>query len=244
MSDTLPGDDRLPRYRRVFDALLDSVVAGCWQPGDRLPSEQSLAEQYGVAPGTVRQAISNLVNDGVLERRQGRGTFVRQPNFTSAMFRFFRFESAGGEALYPSARILSCVRMPPPPAVAEQLGISGRASAIHLSRLRLIGEAPVLAESIWLPYSLFKPLLKVAPDDWGPLLYPLYQEQCGQVIAHAEETLTFGWCDPETADLLNVAPKTPAIIIERLAGGYDGTPLEWRRTLGRAEKFRYRTEIR
>lgn len=244
MDAVLPGDVHLPMYRRLKDVLLDAIMQGDWGPGDRLPSEQQLAKLYCVAPGTARQAITQLVGDGILERQQGRGTFVRQPTFASSLFRFFRFEGLSGDALYPEARILRRERELPTRVVAEQLHLSARASAISISRLRLIHQSPVLAEEIWLPYQLFKAFLGIPHADIGPLLYPAYQRVCGQVVAQAEETLTVESCDEAGAQLLNLQLGTPVIVIERLARGYDGTPLEWRRTFGRADKFRYRTDIK
>ncbi len=81
---TLRGDERLPRYQRVADQLRQEIADGVRRPGDRMPSENLLADQYALAPGTIRQAVTQLVSEGVLERFQGKGTCVRRPSFDQA----------------------------------------------------------------------------------------------------------------------------------------------------------------
>jgi GntR family transcriptional regulator len=110
--------------------------------------------------------------------------------------------------------------------------------------LRLLEVQPVLAEEIWLPRSRFQPLLETDLSLKGPLLYPIYENLCGQVVAYAEETLTAESVNDVHARLLQVPINSPVVVIERLARDYAGTPLEWRRSRGHAEHFRYSVDIR
>jgi GntR family transcriptional regulator len=131
-----------------------------------------------------------------------------------------------------------------PSAVASALRIPPGAEVIHLSRLRVLDGTPLLAESIWLPRDKFENLLAIDTSEFGDLLYPLYEERCGQVIASAEEDLTAEPVDDVYARLLQLKRGAPVIVVERLALGYDRQPLEWRRSRGPADKFRYHVEIR
>ena len=242
--DRLGGDERLPRYQRLADHLREEIGKGAWRPGDRMPSESELAEMFAIAPGTTRQAITQLVNDGVLERFQGKGTFVRRPRFDHWLFRFFRFRGKTGESVVPESRILKKSVEPMPSFVAMRLNVAAASEAICISRLRLIDTMPVLIEEIWLPLPAFDALREVEIPDGEPLLYPLYDELCGHVVTNAEEELTAEAATTEHAKPLKVKRGDPLIVIERLARGYDGTPLEWRRSRGRADHFHYHTEIR
>ena len=239
----LIGDDRLPLYQRLADALRKEIVDGERKPGDPLPSENMLAADYALSAGTVRQALKELEREGILERFHGKGTFVKRPNFDRSLFRFFRFRSATGEVVIPESRILRRVIEPAPSHVARQLSLSDGADVISMSRLRLIDDVPVLAEEIWLPLEPFSPLMDIPNNEIGTLLYPVYDQVCNQLIAKAEESLTAELSKPETARLLRLSAPAPLIVVERLAKDYSGRPLEWRRSRGRANQFHYQTEI-
>ncbi len=241
---TLRGDERLPRYQRVADQLRQEIADGMRRPGDRMPSENVLADQYSLAPGTIRQAVTQLVSEGVLERFQGKGTFVRRPSFDQSLFRFFRFLGRPGERVVPEGRILRRAVESAPEHVSLRLELEKDAPAICINRLRLLQKQPVLLEEIWLSLSEYEPILQIDEKKLGPLLYPIYDELCGKTVANAEEELSVKAAEEETAGILNIAQGDPVIVIERLARGFDGAPLEWRRSVGRADQFRYQIEIR
>lgn len=240
----LKGDARLPRYQRLAEALRDEVVSRRWRSGEQIPSENVIAEQYGVAPGTARQALAQLVDEGLLERQHGRGTFVRRPSFDQSLFRFFRFSNEAGERVVPESRIVQREVMSAPSEVSRQLQLAEGAEVIFMNRLRLIDGVPILAEQIWLPAARFAPFMALDTAEIGPLLYPVYDSECGEVVARADESLTVEMVTPPYARILHVEENTPLIVIDRLARGFDGSPIEWRRSRGPAAQFKYQTEIR
>jgi GntR family transcriptional regulator len=242
--ESMHADDRLLRYQRLRDEMVALVAARHWRPGEAIPTEQALAKSYDVAVGTVRKAVDLLVAEGLLERFQGRGTFVRRASFDSSLFRFFRFQTRQGERRIPESRILRREVVEAPSAVAATLQIPNGAKVIQMSRLRLIDGVPMLAEEIWLPFDRFAAFAQLELTEIGDLLYPVYESQCNQVIASATETLTVEAIGPLHARLLRIEPGTPAVVIERLAYGYDRQPLEWRRSRGPASEFIYQAEIR
>lgn len=242
--NALSSDVRLPLYQRLRDHLAEQIANNRWRPGEAIPTEAALSAEYQLSTGTVRKAVDALVSEGILERQQGRGTFIRRPQFQSSLFRFFRFQTAAGERRVPESRILSIEPVTAPSAVAQALGLPLDAPVIRIVRVRLLDVQPVLAEEIWLPGNRFQPLLEIDLSSKGPLLYPIYEEVCGQVVASAEETLTAESVNDVHARLLQVPVNSPVVVIERLARDYAGTPLEWRRSRGHAEHFRYRVDIR
>ncbi len=242
--NSLSSDARLPLYQRLRDQLAEQIANNRWRPGEAIPTEAALSAEYQLSTGTVRKAIDALVNEGILERQQGRGTFIRRAQFQSSLFRFFRFQTVSGERQVPESRILSIEPVAAPSAVAQALGLPADALVIRIVRVRLLDVKPVLAEEIWLPRQRFQALLEIDLSREGPLLYPIYEEVCGQVVASAEETLTAESVNDVHARLLQVAVNSPVIVIERLARDYAGSPLEWRRSRGHAEHFRYRVDIR
>lgn len=237
-------DHRLPLYQRLRDVFRSEIARGTWTPDRPVPTEEDLAARFGVAVGTVRKAFEGLVASGDLERRPGRGTFVRRAEFRNALARFFRVTDTAGHPLQPSARILDRRDAAADGPIAERLGVPVRTRTLKLFRLRLVDGGPILAEEIALPYARFAALAALPTDEFGDLLYPLYERVCGHVIARAREQITFGAAPAHVAAALQIAPGSPVAIIERVACGYDGKPLEYRRSYGPAERFSYAIDIR
>lgn len=237
-------DLRLPLYQRLRDDIARQIARNVWRSGEPIPTEAELSASHGVAVGTVRKAIDLLVADGLVERQQGRGTFVRRPRFDRSLFRFFRHLAPDGRQVVPEGRILSRGTRPAPLPVRDALGLGSRAQAIHLARTRLLNGRAILSEEIWLPSDRFAPVLAAPLEEIGDLLYPAYERLCGEIVARAEETLTVEAARSDDTRDLGLAEGSPVVVVERLAFGFDSRPIEWRRTRGSATDFRYQIEIR
>lgn len=241
-ADLARTDPRLPLHARLREVLAERIRSGEWSPDQPLPAESVLVEHYGVSLGTMRRVFRDLVDEGLLERRQGTGTFVRRASLDASLFRFFRFGTAGSG--FPQSRILSAARQVSTLAIASALRITVGSEVLHLHRLRLYDEQPVLVEDIWLPLPLFEPLERIGTDDLGDLLYPTYERCCGQIVAAATEELTIETATAADALLLGCGRGEPVAIVERVARSHDAKPLEYRRSRGLARTFRYRIDIR
>lgn len=240
---TLGYDERLPLYQRLREEMLAKIAAGEWSPGAPIPTEAELTRHYGVAIGTVRKAVDTLVSEGLLLRSQGRGTYVRRPNFDASLARFFRQVNASGTREIPSSRILSKSLQQPSQPVASALQLGEGEEVVHMERLRMVEGRTLFHEEIWLPATRFAALMELDSERFGELLYPLYEKQCGQCIASARETLTVGAADSSMAGHLSIAQGAPMVTIERTALGYDRSPLEYRLSRAAAEGFRYQIDI-
>lgn len=243
--DAAPRPDlRLPLYQRLRDDIAHQIARNVWRSGEPIPTEAELAATHRVAVGTVRKAIDLLVADGLVERQQGRGTFVRRPRFDRSLFRFFRHLGPDGTQAIPEGRIVERDVRPAPSSVRDALGLESRRDAIRLIRTRHLGGRPILSEEIWLPAGRFGPILEEPLTEIGDLLYPAYERLCGEIVARAEETLTIGSAGAADAASLEIAEGAPVVVIERLAFGFDNRPVEWRLTRGAASEFRYHIDIR
>ena len=236
-------DQRLPLYARLRDVLTRRIASGEWSPDAPLPSESALATAYGVSVGTMRKAMQQLVDDGLLERRQGSGTFVHRAKLDRSLFRFFRYSGSGPSTAIPQSRILRREVSKAATFPQADLGLDPAEEIIRIDRLRLWDDKPFLFEEIALPLELFKPILDVPVERIGPLLYPFYEEACGHIVASAEEILAVSEADAATARILRCRAGAPIVIIDRLARAHDRAPLEWRRTRGRGDQFSYRVVI-
>ena len=158
----------MSRYGRLAALLRSRIVDGEWAAGAALPSETALAREHGVALGTLRQALGVLVDEGLLERVHGSGTFVRGGIGGASMLRFFRFRGEGaGAGEVPRSDILQRRVEPAAAAQAAALGLAEAAPLLALRRLRSLAGIPRLVERIWLPLPLFEPLVELPAGDWA-----------------------------------------------------------------------------
>ena len=238
------SDSRLPIYQRLKDDFVQRITRGAWQPDLPVPSEMQLAAELGVSPGTVRKAIEALVQDGFLFRYQGKGTFVRRSDFGNALARFFRHTDSSGRLVQPRGRMIEVKEVPGLPVMSELLGLDRSAPLLRLRRLRLVGDMPKLYEEIFVDKEKFALLAALPLEAFGDLLYPLYEEVCGHRVFRATETIHFDKASSQAATHLGTTCGEAVVVIDRLAIGFDGQPLEWRCSSGLANQFSYSVELR
>lgn len=230
-------DSGRARYALLAQALRRRIQGGEWVPGVALPSEQSLAQESQVALGTMRRALQVLVDEGLIERVHGRGTFVREGLSGASMLRFFRFDARNGSV--PRSTILSARRAVPPADVLRLLGRPAADQALQLTRLRSIDDAPRLLETIWLPLPEFAALADDDSNGWGDLLYPMYAQRCGVRIHRAVDSIGFGRLSAVQARRLDLAAGHPCAVVHRTAYDIAGRCVEVRVTRGDAHVFHY-----
>lgn len=235
------GDPGLPLHRRLAEAIATSIRSGELDPSTPLPSEKDIARDCDVALGTVRQAMSLLREAGLIERRQGRGTFVKRADFSRSLLRFFRH--GGDGSAIPEGTILSSASTTADAATAEALDLTPGDPVLQLERVRSLDGRPVVHEVLWLPLPAFAALADVATGDYPDLLYPFYEERCGVMVARAAEELQLAEATARDVELLACPDGTPIIAIERVAHDISGRPVERRLSRGDARTFRYRVEI-
>lgn len=234
-------DARLPAYARLRDTLTARIAAGDWTPDQPIPSEARLAREFDVSVGTVRKAVDGLVSEGLLERRQGSGTFLRAPSFNATLFRFFPMRDSDGAPLsIPQSRMILRSVAKAPAEAAEALDTH---DVIKIVRLRSLSEVPVLFEEIYIPRARFAGFEDLPDAAFGPLLYPTYFEHFGVLVKRATDEVSFGRASDAVAQQLRIETGDPLAVIRRTAFDVEDRPVEWRIASGSAEGFRYRSEI-
>ena len=232
---------KLPRYEQVRWQIQKLLVQSKWTVEEPIPSEQELASMYSVSVGTVRKAVECLVEDGLLVKVQGRGTFLRQPNFDSSLMRFFRMRNQFGEDVQPIGEIKKLAVIDAVPVINQKLQLDENEALIYIERVRLNANVVVLSEKIWLSAQLFSALKDIAFKDFANLLYPFYYEKCGQFVSSAVEQLSFkkNLQDPYLANQMS----DPLVQVCRIAKNIQGQAIEYRESLGFAENFHYEIAI-
>ncbi len=213
---------------QIKDLLVARVTAGEWVPGDIIPSENQLAQQLNVSQGTVRKAITELVETNVLVRKQGRGTFVAAHDDARALFHFFNIVSDNGVKILPECETLHCQRKRASRQEAAKLDMSTGDRVICIERIRKLDNLPTIIETVTLPANLFGDLGKRQASNLPNTLYELYETSFGITIHRAEEQLRAIAASDDDASLLGIEPGTPVLEVERTALTLDGSPVELR----------------
>ena len=243
---TVLGDHTLgqSRYGKLAQAMRDRVLHGEWLPGDVIPAESALAQSYGVALGTMRQALSLLVEDGVLQRRHGKGTFVTTGVDGASMMRFFRFRGVDDDShLIPQSSILTTRLRHATEQEAHVFELQPKAQVLHVERLRSVNHEPCLLETIMLPLPLFGALAESNSDNWDDLMYPMYQQRCGVLVHKTQDSLSFSQLNATQAKRLKLAASHPCVLVERQAFDIAGRCVEIRTTRGDAYSFKYTAQV-
>ena len=235
--------NKTPLYAQVVEAIKHKISSNQWTLGMMISSENELAKEFNVSVGTVKKALGILVQNGVLYRRQGRGTFVASPDFSKSFSRFFRYgQVKNGEQEIPASTFLSLDIIPADSTISQQLQIKFGSDIIMMKRIRSLQNTPFCVEEIYLPYQRFAGLEKM--DLSQALLYPIYNQEFSTPIFWADEFLQPEVASSEVANHLNIEPNSPVMCVERTAYTYEDIPVEWRRSVGRGDSFRYHIVIR
>ena len=231
-----------PLYLQVKESLVRRLIDGSWQPGQIIPSEMELARELGVSQGTVRKALDTMTAENLLIRRQGRGTFVAEPEEGRLLFQFFRLMPDNGEQSFPSSRILSSKRDKADRHEKEALALAHGASVWRIERIRMFGNDPLLIETISLPAARFPGFeaIEEIPNN----VYRLYSQRWGITIGAASEKLKAISADLRDARHLGCRPGMPLLHISRVAFDLEQNPVELRVSRCLTEKTHYRSELR
>ena len=229
-------------YQALASAFRGKVEAGVWPIGETIPSEASLSKEYGVAVGTIRQAIAELAEEGVLIKRHGKSTMVSSGLNGQSMLRFFRYQLDGQEQLAPQAKVLDLKEIVLDKEIAKITGWNCKL-LLKIHRLRFIDDKPLLYETIYLPLPKFKKLSNVRLKDFADLFYPLYAKSCGVAVIKTKDQVRFELMKKTDAKALAMKEGHPAVRVNRIAFDLTGKPVEFRSSVGDAMAFQYSAEV-
>lgn len=242
MSDMVGSFAYRPLYVQVKDKLKQRLIDGTWLPGQMIPSEMDLAREIGVSQGTVRKALDAITAENLLVRRQGRGTYVAEPEDSRILFRYFRLQPKSGDHQFPQSHFGSWALHHANRLECESLDIPPKSQVWRIERERHISDKPLLVETLSLPASRFTGFetLKEIPNN----VYRLYSDIWGITIARAAERLTAVAADKKDATALGCQVGTPLLRIERIAYDLEDTPVELRVSRCLTDNAHYLSDLR
>ena len=235
-------DSVVPLYHQIYLVLRDRCVADC-DGATPLPGELDLARQYKVSRITMRKALDQLVQEGLVTRRRGAGTFVNpevarqtQDQRRSAGL----LENIISSALDTSVRVISLEQVAPPPDVAAGLGLAAEERAVRAVRVRSVDDGPVSHITTFVPVAIGERLHADALAA-RPML-TLLEEQ-GVKVGHAHQTISARLADTHVASLLAVPVGAPLLAVKRLVLDVGGRPVQWLQGLYRPDRYEYRMDL-
>ncbi len=226
----------LPRYYQLKEIMREKIRSGEWKPGDLIPSERELGEQYGISRMTARQAITELVNEGLFYREQGKGTFVSRHKITQQLINLTGFtEDMKARGQRPGSRVISAQMIPADEVLAERLRIKPGQMVFCLQRLRLADDEPLAIEISNLSFMGCERLLE--EDLEKNSLYRLLEDKYGQPLLEAEQELEAGLMGPDEAQLLQVSTGSAALFIRRTTYTERDHPIEYAKSVYCGNKY-------
>lgn len=226
----------LPYYVQLADVLRDNIAQGHWQPGEALPAESDLGAFFGISRTVVRQALDELVAEGLVHKEKGRGTFVSKPKIADLVvheLRGFADEMAQrGRSV--ETEILEQRMMPVPPQVAPDLQVSMRSEVVHLERVRRVDGEPIVRVDTYLPAPRFAPLAEMDLTDRS--LYQVMVEDFGVFAQGGWRRVEAAPAGAETGALLDVDARSCVLVLTAVTLDQDGVPFEYFRARYRGDR--------
>jgi GntR family transcriptional regulator len=232
----------IPLYENVESALAADIADGTMPPETQLPPEEGLIERFKVSRTTVRKAIQNLIERGLVEVRRGKGTFVTQPKITQELTELTGFvEDMQALGRSPTARLLDKRIVAADEAVARQLALAPGTLVFRLRRVRLADGVAMSFDETYLPRDIGE---KVADNDLeAEPVFALLEEKYDTPLVEAEYKLEAAAADLVAAEALQVPTGSPILLIERTSYTTGNRPVDYERLHYRGDLIRFVTRL-
>lgn len=227
----------VPVYIKIHNELRRDIEGGKWRVGERIPSERDLAVDFHVSRMTLRQAIQTLVEEGILERRVGAGTYVASQKVqekVSGVTSFTDLILAQGKT--PSSKTISYHVAKPSASETERLNLGPNAQVLRMERVRYGDDVPICFEVATVPYELIRdfPRREVSKS-----LYHVLEHEAGLVLGGAHQSISAMLASERVAEYLDVKRGSAILRLRQVSYLQDGTPFEYVRTQYVGERFEF-----
>lgn len=232
----------VPYHYQLREIWRQEIMTGHWPVNEKLPSERELGEWYEVSRPTIREAIDALVNEGLLRREKGRGTFVAEPKILEGLLQTpYGFTDSMKEQDILFATVVSHLDVvPAPQLVAHELRLPDDTPVIRLDRMRSVMDIPILLVSSYLPEQMFPDLL--SEDFTQRSLYEVLRSKYAITMARARRYMEAVAANREDAELLGIKSGDPLMLIESTTYTEEGVPFEYYRARHRGDRTRFLVE--
>jgi DNA-binding GntR family transcriptional regulator len=227
----------IPLYHQILRVLRARVASGQYAIGGKFPTDKDLVREFNVGRHTVRAAVEQLVSDGLVERRPGRGTFARQPSMQADEWSIASFEDLIDTSLQDKFEILSTafVSARTNPPVAALFGLAVTDSLFRVRALRSSAEGPFAYSIIHFPPATGH-ALRPHVNEGVPLILQV-ERHCGLPAFEARQVAFAVAAERDATSVLGVGAGQPLLVLERTYLSRDGTALEHTRIAYRCDRY-------
>lgn len=225
-----------PYYLQIREVIYNKIINGEYKTGEKLPSEDKLAEEFGVSRMTVCKALAELVNNEYLTRIQGSGTYVSKIRKEGSQLDIVGFnDSMNKKGFKVNTKVFLKQLEVPSKEIVKKLNIPFTQKVIHLKRLRLVNNEPIVVQDTYLNAKLCEELLEV--DFENNALYESIRNICGRNIIRSKDIIEAIAADAETSELLEVKVGFPVLLTQRIAYVDNDVPIELTYSLYRSDQY-------
>ena len=226
-SNPLAKNAAAPLYEQLKFALKEMISSCALGPGDAIPTETELCKRYDVSRITVRRAITELEDEGVLEKRHGKGTFVTLPKMETSLLNLGGFSESFALRRYRVEKeILEMGEQDADEDLGDKLAIVPGSKLLHISRLITADSTPITIESSYFSLDLFPGLLDEIHDDTS--LYSLMQTKYGREVKHAKRVINCRISTPKECEIFHCNSGDIMFEVEKTVYGDEReTPLQY-----------------
>jgi GntR family transcriptional regulator len=232
----------LPLYTQIKDILRERILDGTYSAHQRLPSESEMSSLFDVSRITVRQALSDLQNEGLIFKIPGKGTFVAKPKAFQQLTQLEGFAEAMlrmGYEIYN--KVTSHKSVPASPVVAQKLGLEAGTAVAEIRRVRHLNREPLSMEVTYLPEDIGERLRHI--DLPTRDIFLVLENDFGIALGRADLQIDAMLADYDLAQLLKIEEGSAILRMERLTHTATGKPLDFEYLYFRGDAFQYRLQI-
>jgi len=243
MMSSSPFPEPIPLYYQLEEALRNKIFQKTFLPGQSIPTELQLQQEYKVSRETVRKAINNLVLAGLLIKNRGIGTFVAQPKLINRIGTIYSStEEIIVRGMLPGTKFIETKEIIPPEGLRKEMRIEGHTGVIKIKRLRYADNKPVAIFTSYLNKKLVPDLLKIDLIDNS--LYKTLEERYNLTLSESDEVIEAGIITGKDAKYLELGRTGPVLIAKRLTYLSDSSVIEKLIAFYRSDRFSYQVKLR
>jgi GntR family transcriptional regulator len=231
----IDNESKVPLYYQLKEEIKKKILNGTYKEDDLIPSERELGEQFNLSSTTVRRALNDLVQEKLLERKAGKGTFVRMSKVKRDLRKVLGFtENMLEMGLSPSTRVLSKKIVPANLFARERMNLKKGTMVLKLNRLRLASDVPMMLETRYIRTDLCPGIEK---HDLSSSLWKVFENIYGYKPNRHTQNVTITKFSDSQAGLFGLAAGALAFLINGVTFVKDGLPIECEESLYRSDKY-------